>query len=319
MTKLNLALRSHIVGVFSGQASPASRRRYKFAIYNSKFTIPFSITSNTREACDCAPVSGLFSPDAIKSVCFMRRLSLVLIFLISFLSFSEAWTSKTYQLIVVKSVKLMPLSFRNVMYQHKKELLTGCLKPDNLTEAGHRYNPNTRSGYLQDQIILLSQEIPKKIYNHVPFSEIAFDFGRLSHYLSDLNDPLLLLDGDGREPSYAADFAMYQERNVDVFPWVFDGHDNSLLKKGQLEAYVFEIASRSTRAYPLLGQSYYPKGVLVSSSTFDPRSLPFGIASLSYNHSISNTVQMWFDTWKKSNADMSYTPFYSKKTVRRTP
>ena len=249
----------------------------------------------------------------------MRRLFLALILLISFLSFSEAWTSKTYQLIVVKSVKLMPLSFRNVMYRHKEELLTGCLKPDDLTEAAHRYDLNTRSGYLQDQILLLSQEIPKKVYNHVPFSEIAVDFGRLSHYLADLNDPLLLSDADSRETSYGADFALYQERNIDVFPWVFDGHENSLLKKGQLQSYIFEIASGTARSYPLLGQSYYPNGVLVSSATFDPRSLPFGIANLSYNHSISNTVQMWFYTWKKSNADMSYTPFYSKKTVRKTP
>jgi hypothetical protein len=249
----------------------------------------------------------------------MRRLCLTLIFLISFCCHSDAWTSRTYQLIVVKSVKLMPLSFRNVMLRHKEELLIGCLKPDDVGESAHHYDVNTRSGYLQDRIVQLTLDIPKKIYNHVPFSEVASDFGRLSHYLSDLNDPLLLSDSDSREPMYGSDFAVYQEKNTDLFPWVFDGHENSLLQKGLLENYIYEIAERATRSYPLLGQSYFPNGILVSSDTFDPRSLPFGIASLSYSHSISNTVQIWFNCWKKSNADLSYTPFYSKKVSRRNP
>ncbi len=249
----------------------------------------------------------------------MHRLCLTLIFSISFYCCSEAWTSKTYQLVVVKSARLMPLSFRNVMYRHKEQLLTGSLHPDNLGEAAHRYDVKTRRGYLQDQILQLIQDIPKKIYNHAPFSEIAVDFGRLSHYLADLNDPLLLSDADRRESVYRADFAVYQEDNIDRFPWVFDGHENSLLRKGQIESYIYEIAAGAVRSYALLGDAYFPNGVLGPSATFDPRSLPFGIASLSYDHSISNTVQVWFYTWKKSNADISYTPFYSKKVVRRNP
>lgn len=253
------------------------------------------------------------------SFVFMHRICLIPLILILFYCPSEAWTAKTYQLVVVKSAKLMPLSFRNVMYHHKEELLTGCLKPDDLPESEHRYDVNTRSGYLQDRIVELTQAIPKKVYNHAPFAEIAVDFGRLSHYLADLNDPLVLSDADRREASYRNDFAEYQERNIDVFPWIFDGHENALLKKGQIESYIYEIAARSVASYRLLGDAYFPNGVLISSSTFDPRSLPFGIASLSYNHSISNTIQIWFYAWKKSNADLSYTPFYSKKIVRRTP
>jgi hypothetical protein len=213
----------------------------------------------------------------------------------------------------------MPLSFRNVMYRHKEELLIGCLHPDDLGESAHLYDVATRGGYLQDRILELTKEIPKKIYNHVSFKEVATDFGRLSHYLADLNDPLQLSDADSRESVYRTDFAVYQEKNIDLFPWVFDGHEDPLLNKDQMEAYIYQIADRTVQQYPLLGESYFPNGVLVSSSTFDPRSLPFGIASLSYNHSISNTVQVWFYVWKKSNADMSYTPFYSKKTVRRYP
>jgi hypothetical protein len=151
-----------------------------------------------------------------------------------------------------------------------------------------------------------------KIYNRVPFKEVAYDFGRLSHYLADLNDPLLLREDDSREPQYQLDFAQYLERNADQFPWTFDGHEDPLLQKDRVPEYLHRIASETARSYPLLGESYFPNGSLVSSDTFDPRSLPFGIASLSYTHSIQDTVRIWFYVWKKSHGDTSYTPFHSK-------
>lgn len=198
------------------------------------------------------------------------------------------------------------------MYRHKEEILKGCLKPDNLSEADHIFDPTTKSGYLQDQILQLSSEIPRKVYNHVPFKNIAVDFGRLSHYVADLNDPLLLGNSDTRESQYQSDFAIYLERNIDLFPWIFDGHLHPLLAKGNEKEFVAAVAANAVERYPLIGDAYFPDGVLVSSSTFDPKSLPFGIASLSYTRSISNTVQIWFYTWQKSHGDTTWTPFHSK-------
>ena len=57
-------------------------------------------------------------------------------------------------------------------------------------------------------------KVAKDIYNHVPFKLISQDFGRMSHYIADLNDPLLLSDADQREPQYRADFAIYLEKNI---------------------------------------------------------------------------------------------------------
>lgn len=246
----------------------------------------------------------------------MRRF-LPLIFLLLQVVAAESWTAKTYQLIVVQSTKVMPFSFRNIMYQHKKEILEGALRPDQLTESEHRYDISTQSGYLLNRITELSESIPKKIYNHTPFGEVASDFGALSHYLSDLNDPLLLADTDPREPTYHDDFPVYLEKNVSMFPWIFSGHENPLLKKDQLRDYLTGLASRSAKDYGVIGDAYYPDGKLVSSDTFDWRSLPFGIANLSYNHSIESTIQMWFYVWRKSHGDITYTPFYNEPKSKR--
>lgn len=248
----------------------------------------------------------------------MRRVLPFFVVLLLLLSLrAESWTPKTYQLVVVQSMKVMPFSYRNLMYQHKEEMLAGSLNPDKLGESEHRYDVNARSGYLVDRITELAESIPGKIYAHTSFAEIAFDFGSLAHYLSDLNDPLLLEDNDPRETAYHDDFAAYLEKNIPLFPWIFGGHENILLKKDQVKDYVFETASRSARDYPLIGDAYYPDGALVSSNTFDAKSLPFGIANLSYNHSIENTVQIWFHVWRKSHGDTTYTPFYNEPKKKR--
>jgi hypothetical protein len=130
--------------------------------------------------------------------------------------------------------------------------------------------------------------------------------------MSDLNDPLLLRDTDAKEPQYRIDFAIFTEKNIEKFPWVFDGHENDWLKAGKLKDYIYQMASQTASKYPLLGEAYFPEGRLVSSDTFGPRSLPFGIASLSYSHSITRTVQIWFHTWRKANGDVTYTPLYKR-------
>ncbi len=225
---------------------------------------------------------------------------------------SEAWTSKTYQIFVVKSTRLMPASFGNIMLRHQEEILSACLRPDDLPESQHTYNINTRTGYLIDRLSQLSAKVAKDIYNHVPFKTVSADFGKMAHYIADLNDPLLLSDSDPRESQYRTDFAIYLEKNIDLIPWIFDGHEPSLLNQPSEQEYLHQIAVDAVQKYSLIGDSYFPNGVLVSSGTFDPKSLPFGIASLTYSRSISHTVQFWFYTWKKAHGDTTWTPFHSK-------
>jgi hypothetical protein len=237
-----------------------------------------------------------------------------LIFLLAFFcsTESEAWTSKTYQMFVVKSTELMPASFKNIMLRHQEEILAACLRPDNLPESQHTYSIANHSGYLADRLTELSNKVAKDIYNHVPFKLVSQDFGRMSHYIADLNDPLLLSDEDSREPQYGQDFAIYLEKNIDKFPWIFDGHEPTSLNPTNEKEYLHQIAVNAVQRYPLIGDAYFPNGALVSSDTFDPRSLPFGIASLAYSRSISHTVQFWFYSWKKAHGDTTWTPFHSK-------
>lgn len=252
-------------------------------------------------------------------LCFMWRIAILFFLAAALVSRADCWTPKTYQLVVVKSVRLMPGSFRRVMMRHQVEILDGSLHPDAELESHHTYDLKTKSGFLQDRILELSQVIPQKIHNHATFAEVARDFGRLSHYMADLNDPLILGDNDPREPQYSTDFAVYTEKNIGLFPWIFDGHEDPVLQKGNEKEFLYNIASTAVEKYDRIGEAYFPEGALVSSDTFDWKSLPFGIASLSYSHSITRTVQMWFYVWRKAHGDTTFTPYFSKQKARSHP
>ena len=49
----------------------------------------------------------------------------------------------------------------------------------------------------------------------------------------------------------------------------------------------------------------YNGGHLKSAESFDDRSLVFGAAAVTYQHSISNTAQLWLHIWKKANGDVT--------------
>ncbi len=84
---------------------------------------------------------------------------------------AECWTSKTYEMVVVQSAKVMPLSFRNIMYQHKKDILSGALVPDQPANPRTGTILDSRSGYLYDAIADLVKKIPKKINERAPVAK----------------------------------------------------------------------------------------------------------------------------------------------------
>ena len=91
----------------------------------------------------------------------------------------------------------------------------------------------------------------KRYLQSCSIRKVAVDFGRMAHYIADLNDPLILSDKDSREQQYRADFAIYLENNLDLFPWIFDGHEPSLLNQPSEEEYLHQIAVNAVQKYPI--------------------------------------------------------------------
>src|SRR5437773_2759611 len=124
----------------------------------------------------------------------------------------------------------------------------------------------------------------------------------LEHFEKDLLRGML-------EPLYRASYSRYIERMLDRIPFVVDRDPPPTLEKDDIQGFVMDIARRAGRNYALIGPAFKDDGTPKSPSALDERSVPFGIASLSYSHSTSDIAWIWRHLWVSINGDMRGTPF----------
>src|SRR6267142_2443050 len=100
-----------------------------------------------------------------------------------------------------------------------------------------------------------------------------------------------------------------QRGMLDRIPFVLDRDAPPALEKDDIRGFVRDIARRAGRNYALIGPAFKDDGTPKSPSALDERSVPFGIASLSYSHSTSDIAWIWRHLWVSINGDMHGTPF----------
>ena len=96
---------------------------------------------------------------------------------------------------------------------------------------------------------------------------------------------------------------------LDRIPFVLDRDAPPALEKDDIRGFVRDIARRAGKNYALIGPAFKDDGTPKSPSALDERSVPFGIASLSYSHSTSDIAWIWRHLWVSINGDMHGTPF----------
>ena len=221
---------------------------------------------------------------------------------------AEPWTPAVQQQIAVVATRLMPPLLARQLVRYSEEVKSGALAPFKTDDPEyHVLNADGRYGQAAQRIEQETAKIVTMLNNHVPLSQVAYELGVVSHYVSDVASPLATSDGDPREATYASDFARYAERNLGKFPTVFDGFYDFDRAAFTTEGYLRAVSERANRLYPILGQAYYPDGKtgMASSTSFDDRSPAFGIAQLSYNHAVSAVANVWLYIWREAHGDIS--------------
>ncbi len=134
------------------------------------------------------------------------------------------------------------------------------------------------------------------------FSDLAREFGKTARILIFLNLP----EGDGMTASDFDSLLRYLEKNTPKFPLVV--YDDPGKEPGSLREFLEEIRGRRLR----LSERYreaYPRGLgAYPEEVFDARSPLFGIASLSFSHSVNDIARLWLWAWKSANGDMAGRP-----------
>lgn len=239
------------------------------------------------------------------------RLPAALLLLLLVPAPAGAWTDAFHEEAAIQAARLMPQSFQQVLAQNAGRLREGARAPHSGAGTDRQYlHAGDSYGTLDDEIFRQTQRCLDLLSARASFSVVAYELGVLSHLVSLAESPLHVAGDDPRESEWAADFEAYAERKRERFRIVFDGYLSQQLERDDVRGFVDTICARSRRFYPVLASSYHLEdGRLARSASFDDRHPVFGVASLAWARSISDTAKIWLYVWIRAGGDTASLPF----------
>lgn len=229
-----------------------------------------------------------------------------------------AWTSATDERVVREALRLMPSSLKGILQNHLDTLVAGAREA-----AGEE--PSALHGFDAGQknpsaVSRLEELVPKAVAaidQHKPFADVARLLGRIAHYAGDLNNPLQVSGDDPAEDRYAARYTVYVEEHLPRYPLVFYGWDDPALDAAKnaregVRAFAESSAQQARPSYGAIRTAYDPASKVPMARRFDERSLPFGVGSLGWSHTVTDTARLWRFVWKHARGDMRGTPYPEK-------
>ncbi len=231
-----------------------------------------------------------------------------LILFILFAPLAHAWTPATYEFMATDALRLAPPKLALVIEKYEEKFKQGIAAPLS-SEGGelHCLHADENYGKAHQMVAHLVDESISLMAEQGNLEEVAYRMGMIAHLVADINNPLNTSRSDSLEDTYREDYFRYLERKRPKFLLSFDGYEKNYFSKMDVTAYLSRSAGRANGFYRLLGQSYYKGGMLRSSSEFDDRSTPFGIASASYSHAVSDIAKIWAYFWYKARGNMKGT------------
>jgi len=222
---------------------------------------------------------------------------------------AAAWTDATRQRMLKDALRIAPPALTDILTAYEKQLVRGMLDPSRREdEEVHWQHADDGRGLAAHGVALKDTEIRAMLEERRSPRRIAYEFGTLAHLVADLAFPLSVSDADAREPLYRDAYRRYIESKLGRIPFVFDRQPPPDLVRGNLEAFALASARLAAGNYKPIGPAFRDDGTPAGPQALDERSLPFGIASLSYSHAVSNITWVWMHTWKSVNGDMNGTP-----------
>lgn len=228
---------------------------------------------------------------------------------------SSAWTAPTRVRMTDDAVLFLPPALRSVIAQRHDPLLRGMLEPMT-REDDPAHRPRRSGGTLESSIDSAFRDLVKAVDSHQPFGEIARRFGILAHFVADAGFPPGSggPDGDRRY----AHFAAFCESRRPKFPLVFYGHDSPALARGDVTGFAAAIVERARAQDSDLARAYAQAPSWDDPASFDDRSIPFAIASLSYSRAVTDVAQAWVAAWRACHGDLAGTPYLAPSTTKGT-
>jgi hypothetical protein len=220
-----------------------------------------------------------------------------------------AWTDLTRRRMLDDAVKLTPPALRAVLERYRGDLVDGMLDPSRAESGEDHRQREGGYGHAARTIGLRCEQAQTLVGKPGRLGLAVYALGNAAHFAADVNFPLNT-GGDGRtDPVFYAAYQRYVETTLGRFPVVLNREDSPELRESRLEDFGRAAARRASAFLPPIQAAYTPDGKPRSASSFDERSLPFGIASLSYSNAVNDIARVWIHVWESVGGDPSGRPF----------
>jgi len=221
-----------------------------------------------------------------------------------------AWTNASRVRMVDDALRLLPSSLRELLANRRAVLVAAVATPGSPEDQpDHWQHPDGAYGTAAARAETDARELAAAVDAHEPMARIVARFGRLAHWVGDVNDPLHTGDRDPRLKRYYADYQKYLEGQIPRFRLVFLGYRSDLLTRSGPRQFLMASAARSREYARPIGRAYTAEGARVSAQMFDERSLAFGVGSLAYSNAVNDIVRVWLWSWERCHGDTSGTPY----------
>ncbi len=219
---------------------------------------------------------------------------------------ASAWEPATRTALVDAAIKMMPASLSLVLEKDRREVVRGMIEPLAREDDPSHRAPG-RGGTLDASIDAAASAVVEGVRGRAPFHEVSRRFGVLAHFVADAGFPPV-----GSGPESAArfrHFSRFCESRHGRFPWVFYGHADPDLARGDFRGFAGRILARSRDEDRNLARAYAAAGTPPSPEAFDDRSIPFAVGSLAYSRTMTDIVRAWLAAWEKAGGDLGWTPY----------
>ena len=212
----------------------------------------------------------------------------------------SAWTPNTQIAISDEAIRLGPPDLYRQIVRHKQAFRDGLMAPYQDGYPARHYKHRNGIGELDRAIADESERAIQMIRSLQPFETIVYQLGIVAHFVADAHNPLNSAEDDPREGQYFADYLRYAETAQDRFPMVFYGMRSKFDSPEDLRKLAWEALELGRQVYPLIGREYKNIGYVSGINVFDDRSTAFGIASVAFSRSASDTAEVLRYIWLRA-------------------
>ncbi len=222
---------------------------------------------------------------------------------------SCGWPPEAQRQVLDKATRLMPPSLARILKRHDRAVRQGA-------EAARKFKPSPPhaqslepgDGTAQRLATSLAR-ITALMDSHAPLKQVAREFGVASHLVTDLSNPFRTAPRDQDSAFFEERFLQYIADHLPHMRVVFTSYQDPLLESGLTTEFGLQMAARSRSYLDDLVGAFRRFDATGDPSFMDERSIPFGVASLSYSRSVIDTARVWLHAWRQAHGDLSGLPF----------